>query len=172
MLRTIGITAVAAVLAAACGGSAASGATGYTQPSNTPADTAASPPAAPTAAPVGSAVDVAGSGLGQILVDSRGITLYLFEADMGGSSTCYGSCASNWPPLVTPGMPVAGPGAVQSLLGTAARRDGSVQVTYNGRPLYYFVADKKPGDLLGQGIDAFGGGWYVLSPAGDKIDTN
>ena len=63
-------------------------------------------------------------------------------------------------------------GAVQSLLGTSTRRDGSTQVTYNNRPLYYFVADKKPGDLRGQGIDAFGGGWYVLSPSGVKIDKN
>ena len=185
MFARIGMMVAAAVVAAACGGSGASGTTAYSQPSSAPTAAATASPepvpaaaptpsATPTTAPVsrGTAVVVATSGLGQILVDGRGLTLYLFEADKTAGSTCYSSCATNWPPLLTQGTPVAGMGAVQSLLGTSTRRDGSIQVTYNNRPLYYFVADKKPGDLRGQGIDAFGGGWYVLSPSGVKIDKN
>jgi predicted lipoprotein with Yx(FWY)xxD motif len=117
----------------------------------------------------GAHVDVAKSPLGQILVDSKGITLYDFPPDKGTTSVCYGACAALWPPLITHGKPVAGPGARPSLLGTTKRKDGKLQVTYGGHPLYYFVSDRKPGQTTGQGVNQFGGPWWVISPAGKEI---
>ena len=117
----------------------------------------------------GSRVGVASSPLGRILVDSKGITLYDFPPDKGTTSVCYGACAALWPPLLTHGKPVAGHGARASLLGTTKRKDGKLQVTYRGHPLYYFVTDRKPGQTTGQGIDQFGGPWWVISPAGKEI---
>ena len=107
--------------------------------------------------------------LGAILVDSKGRTVYLFEKDSGPKSTCFGACATEWPPVTTSGKPSAGTGVTASMLGTTKRSDGKTQVTYNGHPLYLFEADQKPGDATGQNVDAFGAEWYVLSPAGDKV---
>ena len=109
--------------------------------------------------------------VGQILVDGNGITVYLFVADTGTTSTCYTSCAALWPPVLTTGAPQAGTGANASLLGTTTRTDGKVEVTYAGHPLYYFVQDKAPGDTTGQGINGFGGLWWVVSPSGVAITT-
>jgi predicted lipoprotein with Yx(FWY)xxD motif len=117
----------------------------------------------------GAKVVIAKSRLGHILVDSKGITLYDFVKDKGPTSVCYGACAALWPPLITKGKPVAGPGVRASLLGTTKRKDGKLEVTYGGRPLYYFVSDKKPGQTTGQGVNQFGGPWWVLSPAGKEI---
>jgi predicted lipoprotein with Yx(FWY)xxD motif len=117
----------------------------------------------------GARVVVAKSRLGRILVDSKGITLYDFVQDKGTTSTCYGACAALWPPLITKGKPIAGPGVRASLLGTTKRKDGKLEVTYNGHPLYYFVTDRKPGQTTGQGISQFGAPWWVLSPAGKEI---
>jgi predicted lipoprotein with Yx(FWY)xxD motif len=117
-------------------------------------------------------VSVANSGLGKILVDSQGRTLYLFQKDTGTKSTCSGGCATAWPPLRTSGKPTAGSGAKASLLGTTARSDGKPQVTYNGHPLYGFQGDTKPGDTTGQGNPGFGAPWYVLSPTGNAITTS
>jgi predicted lipoprotein with Yx(FWY)xxD motif len=117
----------------------------------------------------GSTVHIATSQLGRILVDSKGITVYDFPPDRGTTSVCYGACAALWPPLLTHGKPVAGPGVRASLLGTTTRKDGKLQVTYGGHPLYYFVTDRKPGQTTGQGIDQFGGPWWVISPAGKEI---
>ena len=109
------------------------------------------------------------SKLGQILVDSAGMTVYLFVADTGSVSTCYTSCAQVWPPVATDGAPQAGSGAMASLLGTSKRTDGKTQVTYAGHPLYYFINDKKAGDTAGQGVNGFGALWWVLSPSGAAI---
>ena len=117
----------------------------------------------------GARVVVAKSRLGRILVDSKGITLYDFVQDKGTTSTCYGACAALWPPLITKGKPIAGPGVRASLLGTTKRKDGKLEVTYKGHPLYYFVTDRKPGQTTGQGINQFGAPWWVLSPAGKEI---
>ena len=116
-------------------------------------------------------VSVANTGLGKILVDSQGRTLYLFEKDSGTKSTCSGGCATAWPPLRASGKPTAGSGAKASLLGTTPRSDGKPQVTYNGHPLYGYQGDSNAGDTNGQGINAFGADWYVLSPSGDEITT-
>ena len=109
--------------------------------------------------------------LGQMLVDDKGMAVYLFVADSGTSSSCYTTCATIWPPVLTTGAPQAGAGAQASLLGTTTRTDGKVEVTYAGHPLYYFVQDKAAGDATGQGINGFGGLWWVLSPSGTAITT-
>ena len=117
-----------------------------------------------SAATSGTRVNIAKTHLGRILVDSKGITLYDFPPDKGKISVCYGACAALWPPLITHGKPVAGRGARASLLGTTKRKDGKLQATYGGHPLYYFVTDRKPGQTTGQGLNQFGGPWWVLSP--------
>jgi predicted lipoprotein with Yx(FWY)xxD motif len=114
-------------------------------------------------------VNVASTGLGNILVDSRGRTLYLFAKDSGTKSTCSGACAVAWPPLRASGKPTASGAAKASSLGTTPRSDGKPQVTYNGHPLYGYQGDSKPGDTNGQGSTGFGAPWYVLSPAGNEI---
>ena len=122
-----------------------------------------------TSATNGATVKIAKSKLGSILVDSRGITLYDFPPDKMAQSTCYGACAALWPPLLTKGKPLAGLGVKAALLGTTKRKDGKVEVTYGGHPLYYFVSDRKPGQTSGQGLNQFGAPWWVLSAAGKEI---
>jgi predicted lipoprotein with Yx(FWY)xxD motif len=116
-------------------------------------------------------VSVASTGLGKILVDSKGRTLYLWQKDSGTKSACSGGCAVAWPPLRASGKPSAGSGAKASLLGTTPRSDGKPQVTYDGHPLYLYQGDSKPGDTTGQGSTGFGAPWYVLSPTGKDITT-
>jgi predicted lipoprotein with Yx(FWY)xxD motif len=106
--------------------------------------------------------------LGPILVDSRGFTLYNFEKDKGGESSCVSACAAAWPPYTVDGQPKAENGARASLLGTTRRSDGSTQVVYNGWPLYTYVGDSEPGDATGNDIDQFGAEWYALTPAGEE----
>jgi predicted lipoprotein with Yx(FWY)xxD motif len=128
-------------------------------------------PAASHAAPAkGTVVSTASSSLGRILVDVRGRTLYLFEKDKNDKSACAGQCATFWPPLIASGKPVAGAGAKASLLGTTKRADGRMQVTYNRHPLYTFAKDTKKGQTGGEELSAFGAKWYVVSPAGAKIE--
>jgi predicted lipoprotein with Yx(FWY)xxD motif len=115
-------------------------------------------------------ISVADNGdLGKILVDSKGMTIYLFEQDSGPRSTCSGACAADWPPVTTTGTPSAGKGLPASMVGTTARSDGSKQVTYNGHPLYRYIGDQNAGDANGQNVNAFGALWYVLSPSGDRV---
>jgi predicted lipoprotein with Yx(FWY)xxD motif len=117
-------------------------------------------------------VSVANTGLGNILVDSQGRTLYLFQQDTGTKSTCSGACATAWPPLRASGKPTAGSGVKASLLGTTPRSDGKPEVTYNGHPLYLYQGDSKSGDTTGQGINGFGAPWYVLSASGNAITSS
>jgi predicted lipoprotein with Yx(FWY)xxD motif len=109
--------------------------------------------------------------LGKILVDSRGRTLYLFKKDRGTKSACFGACASAWPPLRVSGRPRAGSGVKASKVGTTKRSDGRRQVTYNRHPVYRFSGDSKPGDTNGQGLNAFGGRWFALSLAGNRVSS-
>jgi predicted lipoprotein with Yx(FWY)xxD motif len=120
----------------------------------------------------GARVSAAHSGLGQVLVDGRGHTLYLFLKDTAGKSACNKLCARYWPPLITTGRPVARSGAKSSLLGTVRRADGRLQVTYNHHPLYTFVQDTRNGQTNGEGLDEFGAEWYVVSPAGVKVEKS
>ncbi len=151
-----------ALLAAACGGT--SPATAAASPSPNPSLSPAASPAA-----TGTTIAVGTSKLGQILVDGKGMTVYLFVVDTSTTSNCYTSCATIWPPVLTTGAAQAGAGANASLLGTTTRTDGKIEVTYAGHPLYYFVQDKAAGDTTGQGINGFGGLWWVVSPSGAAI---
>jgi predicted lipoprotein with Yx(FWY)xxD motif len=126
--------------------------------------------AATHSASAGVKVGVARTNLGRVLVDSRGHTLYLFEKDKSGKSSCAGQCAGFWPPLITSGKPIAIAGAKASLLGTTKRADGRLQVTYNHHPVYMFVKDTRKGQTTGEGVEAFGAEWYALSPAGAKVE--
>ena len=114
-------------------------------------------------------VGTASSSLGTILVDSHGRTLYLFAKDKNGKSACSGACAAYWPPLMASGKPRALAGVKASLLGTTRRSNGRLQVTYRHHPLYRYAGDTSKGQLNGQGLNDFGGYWWVLSPAGTKI---
>ena len=127
---------------------------------------ATEPPAAATGAATVSLVEH--DTLGSFLADDKGMTLYLFTKDTPNTTVCYEKCAVAWPPLLTTGDPIAGEGVDASLLGTTDRTDGTVQVTYNGWPLYYYEKDKAPGDVTGQDV---GGVWYVVSAEGNQIAT-
>lgn len=119
--------------------------------------------AAPVAA-VDTAAVVATSDdaqLGTILTDTNGMTLYLFTKDVPGISNCYDQCAVNWPPLLTQGDPVLTEG-VAGVIGSTLRKDGTVQATYNGWPLYYWINDHNPGETTGQNV---GGVWFVINPS-------
>jgi predicted lipoprotein with Yx(FWY)xxD motif len=106
--------------------------------------------------------------LGMVLVDSNGMTLYDFHKDKGTKSSCYGPCEEGWPPMLTEGEPTVGNGASASKLGTTERKDGTMQVTYAGHPLYTFVEDKKPGEANGNDVSAFGAQWYALKGSGEE----
>jgi predicted lipoprotein with Yx(FWY)xxD motif len=131
------------------------------------ANGSATPPM--TASGQAATIGVTNTGLGNILVNSRGRTLYLFQKDAGTQSACTGACAVNWPPLRANSKVTLGNGAKASLVGTTTRSDGTSQVTYNGHPLYLFVGDHKAGDTNGEGVSAFGGGWFALSSSGSQV---
>jgi predicted lipoprotein with Yx(FWY)xxD motif len=154
-LASAAVVPLIALVVAGCGGGNA--ATAATAPRTTHATSAT--------------VSLANTGLGSILVDSTGRTLYLFEADSGTKSACSGGCAAAWPPLLAHGKPTVGSSLNASLIGTAKRSNGTEQVTYNGHPLYLFVKDTAAGQTTGQGLTAFGAPWYVLSAGGDAITT-
>jgi predicted lipoprotein with Yx(FWY)xxD motif len=111
-------------------------------------------------------INVGESTLGQILIGEAGRTLYAFTNDKDGTSTCYDSCAQNWPPALTSGVPRAESGVDAQMLGTTARTDGTLQVTYHGMPLYYFAGDTAAGDVNGEGVGAV---WFVVAPSGELI---
>lgn len=156
------LLAVAAA-AAGCGGGTAKVATA-TAPSASSASAAASGSGAREAA-----VATHSGPLGAYLTDAQGRTLYLFVADKASKSVCYGKCATYWPPLTTTHVPLAKGAAKRALLGTTKRTGGGMQVTYAGHPLYYFLSDKAAGDMKGQGVNANGGLWWMLTPAGASI---
>ena len=149
------LLAAIVVAVAACGGG-----------DDAPSETAA--PAGPTTTAAqetsGATVAVANSSLGDVLVDADGRTLYAFTKDQGDQSACSGECAANWPALT--GTATAGTGAEAGLLSTATQANGSSQVTYDGKPLYYFAGDAKPGDTNGQGV---GNVWFVLTADGQLV---
>jgi predicted lipoprotein with Yx(FWY)xxD motif len=153
---TVLLAPISAVAIVACGG-------GGSRSTTSPAKASASGAATRT-------IDTASTSLGKILVDARGRTLYLFEEDTASKSACSGACAVAWPPLRARDS-TAGTGLQRSSVGTIKRSDGSVQVTYNGHPLYLFSGDRNPGDVNGQGSTAFGAKWFVVSPQGDAISN-
>jgi predicted lipoprotein with Yx(FWY)xxD motif len=155
MLAGAALIPLTALALASCGGGNDDNATASSAPPKTSSGTSAT-------------VGVENSSLGRILDDSQGRTLYLFQRDTGTKSACFGPCATNWPP-VRSANPTVGSGADASMIGTTKRSDGKPQVTYNGHPLYTFKGDSGPGDTSGQGISAFGGLWYAVSPEGQQV---
>ncbi|HSP38763.1 MAG TPA: hypothetical protein VLR26_13525 [Frankiaceae bacterium] len=162
----------AALLAAACGSSSSgtSSGSGGAGGGGGFGAAAAANSAAPVAQPA--AIAAHATSLGDVLAGPSGRSVYLFEKDVGSTSSCSGACAAAWPPVTTGGMPTAAGAVQKNLLGTTQRGDGTTQVTYAGHPLYYFVGDRSAADVRGEGLKNFGAGWYVLSPAGQKIDKD
>jgi predicted lipoprotein with Yx(FWY)xxD motif len=113
-------------------------------------------------------IDLATTSLGDVLVDGKGMTLYMFDKDAQGDSVCYDDCATKWPPLVGEGEPTLGDGLDESLVGSVERTDGTTQVTYNDWPLYYWQNDAAAGDVTGQAV---GEVWWVLGADGEPIRT-
>lgn len=126
------------------------------------------------ATPAPSAVTLMGTHttLGPTLADGQGRTVYLFASDSATTSTCYGSCASIWPPVPATSTPHTAGGASVNRLGSLQRTGGGSQLTYQGHPLYYYAGDSKPGDTGGQALNQFGATWYALTPSGVTIDTD
>ncbi|AUY53204.1 hypothetical protein EH183_34740 [Streptomyces sp. CB01881] len=182
--------AIVTLITAACGGCSSSTKTttgASTPPPSASASASASPSASasasasapgtgsasPSPGATAGATVVAGATVGKftdILVDSQGKTLYLFEKDTSTTSNCYDACATAWPPVLTTGAPTAAHGADQAKLSTTTRTDGKTQVVYNGHPLYYFEGDKAQGDTNGQESSAFGAQWYVVNVDGNKVE--
>ncbi|MFF2747236.1 hypothetical protein ACFVVA_17015 [Kitasatospora sp. NPDC058048] len=184
--RTVTATAaVVALITVVCGGCSSSKKS-TPEASPTPAATSAASPSGSQSAeatPTGSASPSAGAGAAaatvsattvgkyqNILVDARGKTLYLFEADTSPTSTCYDACATAWPPALTTGTPTAANGVDQAKLSTSTRKDGTTQIVYNGHPLYYFEGDTAQGDTNGEESSAFGATWYVVNTSGNKVE--
>ena len=156
-----------AVLAATCGGSSTPTASGGSS-SNAPA-TSAPPTTTSSAAPTaGTSVTLKTENgtAGVWLADQAGRTLYIFTKDTGTTSTCYGACATAWPPLTTTGTVAVSGNVSASQLGTTTRTDGTKQVTYAGHPLYYFQSDTSAGQTKGQGVQ---GVWFLLGPNGNVM---
>ena len=155
------------VLLAGCGGGdddrpAARSPQPVAEPTAEPAATAA-----PRERRAGTRIRVRASEFGRMLFDSNHQAIYIFERDRNGRSTCYGECARAWPPVFTHGAPVAGMGVRKRLLGTVKRRDGRRQVTYAGKPLYFY-AHEGPGQVLCHNVDLNGGLWWVVGPDGKR----
>jgi len=115
----------------------------------------------------GTKVIVADSSFGEMLYGSDRQAIYIFERDTRGKSVCYGECAKAWPPVFTDGEPITGKGVKASLLGTVKRRDGRLQVSYAGKPLYYY-ANEEPGEVRCHNVNLNGGLWWVVGPNGKR----
>lgn len=166
--------AVAALLAGCGSSSSSSSSTAASTPATTAStqSTAASTAGSAASGP-GVSVESKHAKLGTILAAGpKKLTVYMFEADKGTTSSCSGACAKVWPPVTTSGAPTAAGSAVIADLGTTKRSDGTEQVTYKGHPLYFYDDDKDAGDAYGQGSKAFGASWYVLKPSGSKLDES
>jgi predicted lipoprotein with Yx(FWY)xxD motif len=164
-IRFVALAAVAAFTFAACSSSSkpASSST-TTKPAPTTTTASSSPPPAPSSA----TVSLASTKLGDILIDSKGMTLYLDEKDKPGAPSCTGSCLTAWPPLAAPasGSATYGTGLDASKFTTVTASDGTKQLAVDGFPLYTWMNDKKPGDTTGQDVNGF----YVVGKDYKKID--
>ena len=126
-------------------------------------------PPAMSAQQAGATLQARSSAYGRVLFDNRGFVLYAFTRDRDGRSACYGSCAKAWPVYYQRGALRAGPGAKLDLIGTTRRRSGRLQITYAGHPLYYYVGDRKAGQITCQNVPEFGGTWLVVRPSGKLV---
>src|SRR6266568_2981802 len=166
-MRTVGFglpLAAVAIMAAACGGSTPAASGGGSSTTAAATTTTASSPASISAP--GMTLKTENGTAGVFLADSAGRTLYIYTADKGTTSSCYGGCATAWPPLTTTGSVSVSGSATASQVGTTTRTDGTKQVTYAGHPLYYFQSDTSAGMTKGQGVQ---GVWFLISPTGTVI---
>ena len=170
LFRLAALAVASALVLAACGGgsstssSSGAGATpsygGQPTPSN-----------ASNTSGAAAVLSTKTTSLGTFLVDAKGRTLYLWDADHGSKSTCSGACAQAWPPLTTTSTPKASGAVKTSLLGTTKRTDGTREITYAGHPLYLFAGDTQAGQTTGQGSNGFGAPWWVVTPAGKALQN-
>jgi predicted lipoprotein with Yx(FWY)xxD motif len=161
-----------AVLIAACGSSSSKpSTTSAAAPASSSAPASPAAPASSSAPASALTISTAKSANGTYLVGASGRALYLWVADTGGKSNCAGACASAWPPVTTSGKPNVAGGLNAAGFSTTTRSDGSKQVTYHGHPLYYFSGDQGAAMTNGQGSDAFGAKWWLVSPAGSAITS-
>jgi len=149
------------LLAAACGSTSTTPAA-----TTSPAASSSSGSASPSAS--GGSLAVATTSLGKVLVDAQGHTLYLLTADKPGHSTCASTCLRYWPPATVTSAPASVPG-VMAPIATTKTTEGSTMLMVGGWPLYTFAKDHQAGDVTGQGIKAFGGSWYAVSPDGKAV---
>ncbi|MEW1720364.1 hypothetical protein [Streptomyces sp. NPDC093109] len=176
--RTVSALAAAALCAAGAAGCSESGSGTKAE---VPADYAAASATASMPPSMGMSSPAANHGMvsakpvgayGDVLVNHKDRTLYLFEADKADKSSCTGSCEKTWRPLIVKNKPEAGTGGVKAkLLGTTTRANGAKQVTYDGHPLYTYQGDHHPGEAHGQGKNEFGGKWYVVDVKGKAVTT-
>ena len=170
------LAVIGAVVIAGCGGGSSSSSSSSSEPSTAESESASattgsesSESAESSSGAESGSTTIASSevgGVGTVLVDSEGMTVYLYTPDKGTESTCYGGCEAAWPPVVAEGKPTAGEGATSAALATTKRKDGSTQVTYNGHPVYTFAGDEAPGEANGQEDD---GVWFVMNEAGEAV---
>ena len=139
--------------------------------SPSPSSVGTSPAAASPTTSAQLAISVANSRYGKIIVDGSSRTLYLFDIERDHMPICNSACAVAWPPLLAPSGAASAPGLDEALIATVARNDGSLQLTYNGHPLYYYAGDHSAGEIKCQAVIEFGGGWYVIDAQGNKIST-
>ncbi len=165
VLAPIALAACTLALSA-CGSSSSSSSTAAAAPAASSSQSTTTTAAATPASSQSATVALAKSKDGSVLVDGSGRSVYLWQADTGSNSTCNGACAKAWPPLTTQGAAHPAAGVDGSKLGTTKRSDGTLQVTYNGHPLYYFAGDSAPGQINGQGLMGFGAEWNLVSAAG------
>ncbi len=174
------VVGVALIALAGCSGGGDDGGTGGTdtttessapaeEPAEEPTEEPAEEPTDDAAAGGGDvALEIGSTSLGDVLVDGEGMTLYMFDPDEQGESQCYDDCATAWPPLVAEGDPTVGEGLDEAMVGSVERTDGSMQVTYNDWPLYYWQNDAAAGDVTGQAVNDV---WWVLGADGEPIRT-
>ena len=166
VLLLVGVVVLAACAPAAAPAAPAAPAQAPAAASNASSSSSAASSAAPAAAgPVVLQV-VTNDKLGKFLADDKGMTLYMYTKDTKDTSNCYDKCAQAWPPLLQSDKPTVKEGVDASLLGTTTRKDGTVQVTYAGMPLYYYFKDKAAGDTIGQDVNSV---WYVVAPDGTVV---
>jgi len=169
MVRLTPLVIGALLAVSACGGEDEQATTGA-EPTRTAEPTATATRAAAEAEPSarrGTKIVLAGSEFGSMLFDAKKQAIYIFERDSKRKTVCYGECAKAWPPVYTKGAPVAGKGVRARLLGTIRRRDGRRQVTYAGKPLYFY-AHEEPGQVLCHDVNLNGGYWWVVGPSGRR----